>query len=253
MVSRLLRKAYRLADEAAPVLAERARRRPQLAKLIREYARKRTAEKAPLAQQHLLRVIAVWRYGNPKINEPLKDAYERALSKHRSESRLEKYETLAPGSIEREMLRLVTERLKNEHPDGNIDKRFSALIQEMPYWLYVLCDVARSVAELQLPERPQVEFHFAVTNADKDAWPALPQGVLEPRAPQEQFDLNGKPNMTIEEALEIIRITAKPENRWLRSERKFFREVTRRMAPRVLNVSSTNTDEEEELPTAGGN
>jgi hypothetical protein len=153
------------------------------------------------------------------------------------------------------MLRRLTERLKSDQPDGNLDTRSSTLVQEMPYWLYFLCDVAKSVALLQLPERPEVEFHFVVTNADKRAWPELPQGVLEPRAPEQKSDLNllsEEIDMTLEEAMEIRRIREKPEKRWLRSERKFFWEVAWRGAPRFLNVLGTNADEEK-LPEAGGN
>ena len=48
----------------------------------------------------------------------------------------------------------------------------------------------KSVAALELPARREVEAHFVVTKADKGAWPALPQGVLAPRASEEKSDPN---------------------------------------------------------------
>ena len=65
-----LRRIRRLKATAAPIIAELDRRR-------REWK-----ESWPsLAQDHLLRVIAVFQYGEPRIDEPLARECERALSK----------------------------------------------------------------------------------------------------------------------------------------------------------------------------
>ena len=62
-----LRRIQRLTAEAAPAIAELARRR--------EFK----SEKGKWAQSHLLALVAISRYGEPRIVEPLHDAYERAL------------------------------------------------------------------------------------------------------------------------------------------------------------------------------
>src|SRR5262245_5255019 len=72
-----LRQIRRLKARAAPVIAEHDRRA------------KEWMESFPsIAEEHLLRVILVFRYGEPRIDEPLALAYRRALSKVNDPSKI---------------------------------------------------------------------------------------------------------------------------------------------------------------------
>jgi hypothetical protein len=116
------------------------------------------------AEDHLLRIIAVFRYGEPRIDEPLASAYSRALSK------LGINDAAAPSHV-----RGILER---EPPAGDIKSKISTWIQELPDWLLHLCRAHLSMSVLGIKHPPFSEsvFELKLAERDKNAWPDLPQG-----------------------------------------------------------------------------
>jgi hypothetical protein len=222
-VNSLLRKARRLAAAAQPVIAARERQVREQEKLM-----------PALARDHLLRVAAVYRHGEPKIDEPLALAYERALSKL--------------GGDEQAVFIRVSERLRDWQPDGGINAAFARLIEEMPFWLYHLCTVALSAHILELPIKAAPSpFEFEITNSDLDAFPQLPQGMLVPKGQLKEDEVPGKLDLTADDRVEFPKeweglqkltmdelsafavLQTKSKSEWTRQEYRLMRHILKRM------------------------
>jgi hypothetical protein len=218
-----LRRIRRLRDRAAPLIAECDRRQKHWWEKI-----------APrLAEDHLIRAILVFRYGEPRIDEPLALACGRALSKLKSDGG-EPLEIptsralLTPlcGKLERKhplFLNYMDTISKSEPPAEDVKSKISTWVRQMPYWLYSFCRTALSMIVLGLdpPAPPDKDvLKLRPTKSDRDTWPWLPQGILEPRP-----DYGFIEEMSLEEAITILTIYEKPEEEWTRHERRFIEEM----------------------------
>ena len=196
-----LRRIRRLTNAAKPLIEERDRRQ------------KAFEDSLPtLAEEHLLKVIIIFRYGEPRIEEPLALAYGRALSK------LDRDEALSIGHFRR--------ILENAPPAGDIKVKISTCVGQMPDWLRYLCDVDLSIRKLGLEAPPlsQDVLNLQHTKSDRNAWPFLPQEILEPcRDYGELFDFMDK--MSVEEERSFFNIHKKPEEEWTRQEWRFMRQM----------------------------
>src|ERR1700694_4905859 len=108
--SNTLRRIRRLRADAAPIIAELDRRKSDWAKSVPFFA-----------ENHLLRIIAVFQYGEPRIDEALALAYRRALSKL--------------GGSDALALFHLREILEREPPAGDIKSKISTRVRQMPDWL----------------------------------------------------------------------------------------------------------------------
>jgi hypothetical protein len=180
-VNRLLKRVNRLKERAGPLIAERNRRD----KYWFENIVPRQAE------EHLLRLILVFRYGNPRIDEPLARAQKRGLLKL----------GIDEGAAVNHMRRLLKEERGSEKTHwpyvplteesfsrfiahNNIKPQISKWVMQMPDWLLYLCaaNISMSVLGLKRPMlAPDVFKLWFNTKSDLDAWPSLPQGMLGPR------------------------------------------------------------------------
>jgi hypothetical protein len=196
-----LRRIRRLRDAAKPVIAELDRRKKEFADSI-----------PTLAEEHLLRVIIVFRYGEPRIEEPLALAYGRALSK------LDRDEALSIEHFRR--------ILEKELPAGDIKVKISTWVGQMPDWLRHLCHVGGSMRILGLEPPPlsQDVRNLRHSKSDRHAWPFLPQEILEPcRVDGEQFHFTD--TMSLQELMAFGEIYNKPEDKWTRQEHRFISEM----------------------------
>jgi len=196
-----LRRIRRLRDAAKPVIAELDRRKKAFVDSI-----------PSLAEKHLLRVIIVFRYGEPRIEEPLALACERALSK------LDRDEALSIAHLRR--------ILEKEPPAGDIKVKISTWVAQMPDWLRYLCHVGfwMGILGLEAPPLSQDVLKLQYTKSDRNAWPFLPQEILEPRrdyGAQSRFI----DQMSPEEQITFLKIFRKPEHEWARQECRFMREM----------------------------
>jgi hypothetical protein len=227
-VNRLLRQIKRLKAQAAPLIAERDRRQKHWLEEI-----------APrLAEDHLIRVILVFRDGEPRIDEPLALACERVLSKLKSDSS-EPLEIptsralLLPlcGGLERNdplKLKYMDLISKSEPPAEHVKSKIATWVRQMPHWLRHLCFTTLSMTLLGLaPPAPADEDALKLQRMKSDwtHWPLLPQGILEPQPDYGRF----VDQMSLKEAITYLTINEKPEKEWTRREHRFTEEMFARV------------------------
>jgi hypothetical protein len=242
-MSRALRqKLRRLKAEAAPVIAARE-----------QYERGGDENLRVVAKRHLLRVIAVYRYGDPKIDEPLESAYERAMLKLGCDIRVEMKNDVVQTVMlqiaiiegrdtsdlqnlsENQALVLFENTLRKEHSDGDINLQLAVLIKEVPDWLLFFTKAGASgdLLGIDVPDAPASLFGLAPESADDfDLWPDLPKGILKrySDADTRAFYRND------EEMAACTAIMLKPKARRTRNEIRFVQDLCRRngIDPRQL-------------------
>lgn len=208
-----LRRIRRLNKKAAPVIAELGRRQKAFVESIPSQA-----------EEHLLMVIWIFRYGDPRIDEPLADSYDRAMSKVIVE-RESLLRIISDDGVLPESMREV---LEGEPPAGDIRTKILTEIGRMPYWLRRLCstDLSMRLLGLEIPPIPE-DFKLKPSKSDWEAWPSLPQGTLQPRR-HYGADLRFIEQMSPEELTSFIAIWNKPQDEWTRQELRFIREMRAR-------------------------
>ncbi len=201
-----LRRVRRLKADHAHTIAEYERRK-------NEWEESRPS----LAVDHLLRIIVVFQYGDPRIDEPLALATHRALSK------------LGCLKAERVALWRVRDILEAEPPAGDIKSKISARVRQMPDWLLDLCLARLSMILIEAPKLPKSASELKPSISDIKAWPFLPRGVLVPRGKHEH-ERSFLNEMSVEELLLHFDIIQRPEQQRTRHERRFLDEVRARGA-----------------------
>ena len=194
-----LRKVRRLKAVTAPLIADLDRRKSEW------------EESLPfLALGHLLRIIAVFQYGQPQIDEPLARAYSRALSKL--------------GGHEAFALLQLRKMLEEDPFDGRSKSKLSNLLQEIPEWLLNFCEayISMNLLGLEHPQWSESVSELTLAKSDKNAWPYLPQGVPERRHKGRNLAIS------LEESKNYLDISRKPQEEWTRHERRFIREIRAR-------------------------
>ena len=177
---------------------------------IAEYERRKNERNKSLAVDHLLRIIAVFQYGDPRIDEPLALANRRALSKL--------------GDLEAVALWRIRRIVEEEPPAGDIRSKISARVRQMPDLLLYLCAAFFSTSALgiEAPPRRKNASELELSQSDSKAWPFLPKGVLVPRGKRERSFLD---EMSVEELLEYLDILQRPEEKITRRERRFLDDI----------------------------
>jgi hypothetical protein len=222
-----LRQIKRLRADAAPLIAERDRRRKHFSEKI-----------APrLAEDHLLRVILVFRYGEPRIDEPLALACGRVLARLESD-RSEPLEIptsralLTPlyRKLERNdplYVKYLDSIFKSDPPAEHVKSKIFTWVRQMPYWLRYFCFTDFSMRLLGLdPSTLSIEeVKLYPSMSDRNSWPWLPEGRLEP-LPDYQIDLfRFIKKIPMEAAITYLTIDKKPEKEWTRSEHRFVEQM----------------------------
>jgi len=213
-----LRRIRRLKADHAHTIAEYERRKEEWKESL-----------PSLAVDHLLRIIAVFQYGDPQIDEPLACANRRALSKL--------------GHVEAVALKRIRGVLEGEPPAGDIKSKISARVRQMPDWLLDLCDarISMNVLEIEAPPRPNGASEVRQSKSDGEAWPFLPQGVLVPGRKREPSFAD---EMSFEELLLYRHILRRPEEQRTRHEQRFLDEMHAR-GPMLRFDSMTESNQQE--------
>jgi hypothetical protein len=197
-----LRRIRRLKADYAPTIAEYKRRKNEWKESLPSNA-----------EDHLLRIIALFEYGDPRIDEPLALAYRRALTKL--------------GTHEGVALDRLRANLEREPPAGDIKSKISARLRQVPDWLIYFCSarLSMNVLGIKRPVLPKKVFNLKAAKSDRDAWPFLPQGVLEPRRIRRDSFYRTMSRfystMSPEELLTYMDIQRRPEEEWTRREHRF--------------------------------
>jgi hypothetical protein len=174
-----------------------------------------------LAEDHLLRVIIVFRYGKPQIDEPLKLAYGRGLAQ------LAAMAQSHPGRrtariTEAMALKHLARILETELPADGLRSKISESVRQMPDWLRYLCRTAFSMNILGLEVVPISNDVRKLRHkkSDRYAWPHLPREVLEAGLDYGEQD-RFMDEMSWEEQVALMKIWEKPEQEWTRLEHRF--------------------------------
>jgi len=165
-----------------------------------------------LVEDHLLRVILVFRYGEPRIEEPLALACRRALSKL--------------GLNRLTSLNHIRRVLKEEPPANDINAKISTSVRPMPYWLrHRGCvDLSMKLLGLEIPPLPKKSFKSAATKPDRDAWQLPHQSMFKPRSDyDEKYRFVNRPS--IKDLIRYLRILRKPDDQWTWREHKFYEAI----------------------------
>jgi hypothetical protein len=191
----------RPSSDVTPVIAERDRSQKDRKNSLRS-----------LAEDHLLRVILVFRYGEPRIEEPLALAYRRALSK------LDLNRLSSLNHIRRV--------LKEEPPAGDINAKISKSVRPMPYWLRHRggVDLSMKLLGLEIPPLLKKSFKSAATKPDRDAWQLPHQSMFKPRSDyDEKYRFVNRPSTR--DLIRYLRILRKPDDQWTWREHKFYEAI----------------------------
>jgi len=172
-----------------------------------------------LAEDHLLRVITVFRYGEPRIDEPLALAYSRGLPQLAAMARPYTGRRAAPmtEATALEHLRRILER---EQPADGIRSKLSTWVRQMPDWLRYLCRTGFSmrILGLETPPLSNEVLKLQWKKSDWYAWPQLPREMLEPGSGEQCGFVD---EMSWDELLAYQSIIEKPEEEWTRLEHRF--------------------------------
>ena len=172
-----------------------------------------------LAEDHLLRVITVFRYGEPRKDEPLARSYSRGLAQLARMARPFPGRRTAPMT-EASVLEHLRRILEGEQPADGIRSKISAWVRQMTDWLRYLCRIEFSmrILGLEIPPLSNDVLKLKQKKSDRYAWPQLPREMLEPRS-GEQYPLLDK--MSWDELVAYNSIIEKPEQEWTRLEHRF--------------------------------
>jgi hypothetical protein len=175
-------------------------------------------EVAPLiyASMHAASVVALVRYGDAKIDEPLSQAYNRAIGKLNSRFRTEIAQFDEPPKVDKRMIAdlvsLVGPDIKPwleepspplSHPSlcpeiiMLLDKEFpgqrdfSRPLARSPVWLLRFTGVERDadILGFRLPNVSRAPKLGREARKDRDRWPLLPQGTIDAGGPCDEHDL----------------------------------------------------------------
>src|SRR5262245_21945554 len=211
-----LRQIRRLKAYAAPLIAERNRRQKE-----------REDSLPSEAENHLLRVVLVFRFGEPRMDEPLALAYGRALSKLKSGraelfKKLDTIGRIVDNAVELLLLHDLRRILESEPPVEELKSKISTWVLQMPEWLRLLCwtNFSMRLLGLDYPPLSQDVLKLTCAKSDRHAWPLLPQGILEPRP-----DHGNQFEMSLEEITTYLRIIKKPQEQRTRREHRFCKYI----------------------------
>jgi hypothetical protein len=197
----------------------------------------------PLAQDHLIRVILVSQYGEPRIDEPLARACDRAWVKLGSDRRCTldipaSRALITPlcGELEDSACHKYLDAVsQSEPPTDDVKLKISTWIRQTPPWLCSFCKTDLSMKWLGLdpPPRPKEEGpKLQPTGSDIDPWPWLPQGILIPTPDYLERLSEG---ISPEEERMYATIHEKPREQWTRREHRFAEKMLLRAIERVVS------------------
>jgi hypothetical protein len=207
------RRLSRLERRIEPILEERERRELDGDKRLRRAAR-----------DHATKVATLVLHGAPRIDEPLRFAWWRALESVKL--------THCPAEQIPDRLRaLVVANL----PGDTENAKFAHVFRSAPQWLLDFCccvldahvlgfDLPRSSERVPEPGRKGI--------VDLSKWPGLPTGTLEAGGPIPEPDLSPLDDsqnpfrvLSVDELIDLDLLIEKGEKNWSRQDRRRRKEI----------------------------
>jgi len=230
-----LRRIRRLKAEAAPAIAELARHHQNF-----------KTRKVSWAASHLMAIVAIFRYGEPRIDEALNHAYERAL-KALPGATGNRSHTRAYAAFAYDML------LALEKEQCGTCGKLVELVGEVPDWLRYYCQAGVSLRMLGYPAAPFRESMHQLVPPPGDAfiWPSLPMNKLK-RCPDGGEGFSFLDQLSFKDLVLFFDIMKKPDDERTRSEHKFVREIFAHHLPDGVATSHSMVHEAD-CPDIAGN
>jgi hypothetical protein len=195
------RRISRLEKLVAAALAERKRRAPEKAARLRQ-----------AALDHATKLVILIMHGDPRIDEPLAIAWNRALDRLGLSD--------APEAVLPYRLQAVVGALLGDAEIDNI----AHVISSAPSWLLEFCDAAMDcyVLGIELPRSPEPASEYGRDGLrdSMHSWPDLPMGTIGAGRPIPQP--NPMRALSVEECIDLIGLLKIGEENFLRHDRHRF-------------------------------
>jgi hypothetical protein len=207
------RRLRRLEKQIEPIIEERERRELERDKRLRQAVR-----------DHATMVVTLALHGNPRIDEPLRFAWDRALK------------SLGLNDCPRQQ---IPERLRAlvvaDLPGNTENAKFANVFRSAPQWLldFCFCVFDAHVLGFDLPsssERVPEPGRKAIDDICK--WPGLPTGTLEAGGPIPESDLSPLDDLSnpfhalnVDELIDLDLLIEKGEKNWSRQDRRRHKEI----------------------------
>jgi hypothetical protein len=187
-------------------VAERNRRAPERAACLRQ-----------VAFAHAIKLATLILHGNPKIEEPLALAWDRALD-HLGL-------TNAPQAVLSDRLRAVVAGL----PGDTEIAKIAHVLSSAPSWLLKFCRAAIDccVLGMEFPKSSEPAPKWSRDGLRNCSWPGLPTGTIGAGPPVPKS--NPWFALSFEEGMDLIRLRKIGEENWLRRDRHRFSEIRDKM------------------------
>jgi len=198
------RRLSRLENLVTAMVAERKRREPG-----------ETAWRRQAALDHATKLVTLILHGDPRIDEPLSIAWQRALTK------------LGLERIDQVLLPYRLGDVVAALPGDTESAKFANVLCSAPRWLRDFCDASLDcfVLGIELPKssEPAPEYGRDGLRDSIDSWPELPTGTIGVGRPIP------KPNpmrvLSPEECIDLIGLLKSGEENWSRRDRHRYRQI----------------------------
>jgi len=198
------RRLSRLENLVTAMVAERKRREPG-----------ETAWRRQAALDHATKLVTLILHGDPRIDEPLSIAWQRALTK------------LGLERIDQVLLPYRLGDVVAALPGDTESAKFANVLCSAPRWLRDFCDASLDcfVLGIELPKssEPAPEYGRDGLRDSIDSWPELPTGTIGVGRPIP------KPNpmrvLSPEECIDLIGVLKSGEENWSRRDRHRYRQI----------------------------
>ena len=180
------------------------------------------------ASLHAISLGALILYGNPNMDEPLSDAWQRCSGRFPSLQHMDRLRFFYRQNFAEEIARIVRKDVMSDLPGSTEAEKFQKMFFSAPPWLiwFTFADITAKFLGLDLPDLSSVT-SFGRSKAVLDVWPDIPDCKFEVRPRCDDID-DGISALDAVFFAEIIKI---PEERRTRLERKRFMAIIERLPP----------------------
>jgi hypothetical protein len=214
------RRLSRLEKLVASVVAERKRREPE-----------EVAWQLQSARNHATKLVTLILHGDPRIDEPLAIAWQRALTKL---GLVDIHQVLLPYRLGDVVAAL---------PGDTENAKFAHVLCSAPRWLLHFCMASLDcfVLGIELPKSSEPAPECGRDGLrDMKSWPDLPTGTIGAGRPIP------KPNpmraLSPEERIDLIGLLKSGEENWSRRDRHRYREIMAKVDRDELSRAPATSD-----------
>jgi hypothetical protein len=182
------------------------------------------------ASLHAISLGALILYGNPNVDEPLGDAWQRCSSRFPILQRVYQFRSLnlSDQSFAEEIAQIVRKDVMSDLPGTTEAEKFQNMFFSAPPWLiwFTFATVTAKFLGFALPDLSSVT-SFSRSKAVFDIWPALPDGKFELRPRYDNID----DGISALDAVFFAKMIKIPVERMTRLERKRFKTIFEKLPP----------------------